>query len=452
MRTATQTTIQCPSCGQPITTSIQTLIDATQDIDAKARLLGGNLNTAHCPNCGHTAALAVPLLYHDASKELLIAYVPMELNLPQGEQEKRIGDLMNDLTRALPKEGFKGYMFNPRRALTLQGLVEQILEADGVTPAMMEAQRERVRLIQTLATTSEEALPALIKENDDKIDSQFLQTMSLIAQQTAQDGRPDMAEHLLRIQQLVVENSTYGQQILEAQAAQEEAVVGVAQAIEALGENASRSDIFELARQYADDEQRLQALVGLARPAFDYTFFQELTAYMDGASAEERESLDKLREQLLELTALVDQQAQFELRQAAGLLQELLNAPNPEELIRESLPLIDSTFMAVLMANIEQAQKQKNTEAVKRLQGILDIVNNLVWESMSPEMRFINELLGTESDAEVDARIAEGIAEFGDQLLEIIDGVEQAITGRDGNETVMKRLAFLRDRVAAALQ
>ena len=62
------------------------------------------------------------------------------------------------------------------------------------------------------------------------------------------------------------------------------------------------------------DDERLQALVGLARPAFDYSFFQDLSVKIGQAPAEARAGLEALRDKLLELTAIIDQQTQFALR------------------------------------------------------------------------------------------------------------------------------------------
>ena len=130
------------TAGVRSTRSVDTVIDPAQDPQAKARLLTGQLNTLRCPNCGNPVTVAAPVLYHDASKELLIAFMPMELNLTKDQQEKAIGDLMRELK--LPQQAMKGYVFQPRRALTMQDLIEQVLQADGVTPEMMEEQRDRV--------------------------------------------------------------------------------------------------------------------------------------------------------------------------------------------------------------------------------------------------------------------------------------------------------------------
>ncbi|MBZ0286307.1 MAG: CpXC domain-containing protein, partial [Anaerolineae bacterium] len=165
MPKATRMTIACPNCRQPINAVVENLIDATSDPEAKVRLLTGRTNTVQCPNCGVTSTVAAPMLYHDGSKELLISFMPMELGLPKEQQERMMGDLMRELTSQLPKESIRGYLFQPRQALTMQGLVDQILQADGVTPEMMEAQKATVRLIETLLQASDDALPEVVRQN-----------------------------------------------------------------------------------------------------------------------------------------------------------------------------------------------------------------------------------------------------------------------------------------------
>ena len=56
----------------------------------------------------------------------------------------------------LPKDNFKAYMFNPKRSLTMQGLIDQVLEADGITQEMLEEQRQRVQLVQQFIEADDE--------------------------------------------------------------------------------------------------------------------------------------------------------------------------------------------------------------------------------------------------------------------------------------------------------
>ena len=108
MAKPTRMTIQCPRCGQPVNAMVERIVDAGQDPQAKGRLLSGQLNGFQCSNCGLISNVAVPLVYHDADKELLITFVPMELGLPKDKQEKMIGDLLRDVMSTIPQEKMKG--------------------------------------------------------------------------------------------------------------------------------------------------------------------------------------------------------------------------------------------------------------------------------------------------------------------------------------------------------
>ena len=441
--------IQCPNCGQPFAAVVETVIDAGQDPQAKARLLSGQATTARCPNCGSPATVATPILYHDASNELLLVHVPMELNLPKQQQEKLVGDLMRELTSRLPKESMKGYLFQPKQALTMQGMIEQILQADGVTPEMMDAQRERVRLIEQFMSTPDDLLPSLVQQHDTSIDAQFLQTMTLMAQRMVQEGRVDVAEQVLATQQMVAENSTFGKQVLEQSRVQEEIIREVAEELEGMGQTADRDTFLNLAMGYAGDDQRLQALVGLARPAFDYAFFQDLTMRISQAPADDRDRLENLREQLLQLTAMVDQQTQMAVQQAAGLLQEIINSPDIDAAIRDNLPMFDDTFMAVLSANIQEAQRQSDIQLSGRLKQVYERVVATLRENMQPELRFINELLSIPDD-QARTMVAEQAASYGPPLLDMFDAVERVLESR-GETDILEKLALLREEAEQAL-
>ncbi len=440
--------IQCPNCGRPINAIVDTVVDAGQDPEAKAKLLTGSLNTVRCPNCGTPVTVAAPLIYHDASKELLIAFMPMELNLNKDQQERAIGDLMRELK--LPQTAMKAYVFQPRRALTMQNLIEQVLQADGVTPEMMEDQRVRVRLIETLMQTPDEQLTSVVEQHDEEIDAQFFQTITMMAQQMLNEGRPDFAEQLIQIQQIVASLSTFGQQLIEKSRVQEEIVAEVAEELQQLGDDATRDDFLQMSIRYADDEERLQALIGLARPAFDYTFFQELSVKTGQAPVDDRPALEALRDKLLELTAIVDQQTQAALREAAMLLQALVSAPDLEQAIQENLGLMDDTFMSVLSANIQEAERRGDIANSAKLKQVYERVLSLLRDNMQPELRFINDLLSTQTEEEAQTLLAQGAGEYGQALLEMMDAVEGVLASR-GDSPTLQKLIYLREQAAQVL-
>jgi hypothetical protein len=441
--------VQCPNCRQPVSAVVETVIDVAQDPQAKVRLLSGGVNNVRCPNCGTMVTIAAPLLYHDGSKELLLVYVPMEINLGNDQQERVVGDLMRELTGRLPKEAIRGYIFQPKRVLTLQGLIDSVLQADGVTPEMMEQQRARVRLIESFVAASDEQLAALVAEHDDQIDAQFLQTMTLMAQRMVQEGRTDVAEQVLATQQMVAEHSTFGKQLLEQSQLQEELVREVAGEIQALGAHPTRQSFMELAIRYASDENRLQALVGLVRPAFDEQFFQDLTLGIGQAPADQRDALETMRDRLQQFTAIVDQQTQMAVQHAATFLQELINSPDAETTIRENPELLDDTFMAVLNANIQESQRQGDTRLAGRLRSVYESILKVMRENMQPELRFLNDLLSLPED-EARGLLREQAGNYGAALLEMMDQVERILVSR-GDTEILERLAILRQEAEQVL-
>lgn len=448
---ARRATIQCPNCGQQINAIVETIIDPEQDPQAKARLLSGSVNVARCPNCGYAINMSTPILYHDASKELLLTYVPMELNLSKDQQEKAIGEMMRELTGRLPKEGMKGYLFQPKQMLTMQGLIDTVLQADGITPEMMDAQRKRVELVELLLQTPPDQLAEVIHEHDAEIDAPLFQTLTLMIQRMAQEGRGDIAEQMAMLQQYLLAESSVGQNMIAQTQQQEATVQAVAADLDALKQDATRADFLDLAARYADDDQKLQALVGLARPAFDYQFFQDMTAHVGQVPAAERDAWEALRERLLELTAAVDQQAQAVVQGAAQLLAAMLSAgENLDALIQESLPLLDDTFLAVLQANIQEAERQKNIQASAQLKALYERIINALRANMRPELQFINDLLAASSEEEARQMIAEQADTYGAPLLEMMQAVEELLASR-GEENVRQRLASLRDVAAEAL-
>jgi hypothetical protein len=129
------------------------LFDVAQDPGLKSQLLSGMANFVQCQVCGYQGALATPIVYHDPDKELLLTYVPAEIGLPRDEQEKLIGGLINQAVNRLPADKRKGYLLTPQAHLTMQGLIERILEADGITKEMIKAQQDKLDFLQKLSGT-----------------------------------------------------------------------------------------------------------------------------------------------------------------------------------------------------------------------------------------------------------------------------------------------------------
>lgn len=443
MQTTKKIDFTCPSCGFQTTAPVTTIIDPAANPEAKELLLTGQLNAIQCPNCGTRSTAATPLLYHDASKEMLITFTPMQLNMSSDESDKLIGSLMNELTKSLDSAGAKAYIFRPREALTMQGLIEQVLETDGVTREMMDEQKERSRLVQMFLQTDPSTYEDLVAEHDDKLDAQFFQTMTIIAQRYAQEGRTHLAEEVLAVQQRLAELSTVGQEIIQQTQAQEQIVTEIAQALQSLSESPTPADVINLVQPHADDDDRLQAFVGLARPLFEYNFFQALTERIGKSPADERPKLEQLRDKILEYTQIIDQQAQMRMQAAANVLRQILGSPDIDAAVRNNLQYIDDTFMSVLEMNIQAAEQEQDMSAATRLKTVREHVLTILQESMNPEMRFINDLLSAKSEADARQLIEQRASEFGPDLLEMFDAISEVMISQ-GQTHIADRLQLLR--------
>lgn len=433
-------TIRCSNCGQPIQARIVSFLDAQKEPALKAQLVNQQLNRVQCSSCGTVNTVGVPLLYHDASKELLVAMVPMELNVTKDQMERIIGDLM----KMLPRENFKGYMFSPKRALTMQGLIEMVLQADGVTPDMINDAKARTQLVQQFVEANDDELTALIDQHDATIDARFIQTFSSLAQRLAQSGRTDMAQAVLATQQVVVERSSFGKELQAQQARQQEVVAQVADELEGLGEDASTADFLRVAVSYAGDEAKIQALVGLIRPVLDDGFFALLdTEIASTADAAHRESLESMKAMMTELIVLVDQQAQARMSNAFQFLQALVNAPNIEEMLQANAGMIDEAFMSVLTGNLQEAERRRDIQLGARLKQVYEAVVGMINQTMPPEVQFLNQLLSVDDQTAVQL-LGEGLKHFGPNLVDLLARTAEMVA-EQGRADLGQRLRELHD-------
>jgi hypothetical protein len=445
MSQVVRTTLGCPRCGNNFQAIIEQIIDVGRDPQAKARFLSGRVNMVTCPNCGHTMAVGTPMLYHDPAKELMIIFVPMELNISTEERERVIGDLTRRAIDSIPQEQRKAYLLTSKQALTIPGMIDMILDADGITAEMRDAQRQKMQVVNLFLQAGPDQWPSLIDEQAAFIDGEFLQMIIVTAENAAETGKPQVAEALISLYNFMVQNTPAGQELMHAAQAQEETVRAVAEELQAMGDDMSREDFLNLVLSYAGNQDRVQAVAGLMRPALDYQFFQELTARIDAADGDERQKLEGLRDQLLELTSLIDQQTQAVLQRAADNLRVILNSEDIEAAIRPRLDQIDDTFLAVLQANLQAARQHNDGRTAERLQVVLDKIMEILRDSAPPQLQFINEVMTTDTEEEAEDLIVERAPDFGPELLDLMDAVAADLDESEQPDAAarMRRLADL---------
>lgn len=443
MASIASTTVICPNCRQPFSAQVQQVFDVTQDPAAKNSFLRWRPPVARCPRCGYNGALATPLVYHDADKELLLVHVPLELGMRQGDQERTIGALTNRIINALPPERRKGYLLTPRMSLSYQGMVDAVLNADGITPEMINAQRERIELIERLMHATDVELPVIAKENDAKLDGSFFQMLSASIESAAGEGQQQVAQQLASLRERLLPHTSIGRRAQRQAAAIDELR-------QAAGEKGVSPELLLDRLISAQDEAVVEALVAATRPLIDYNFFIMLAERIGAADGRgdkaEAERLKGLREKILTVTAELDKRDRAVLDHAAGTLRSILQAPDMDAALRDHAQEIDDAFMAVLEANLEAAQQAGQQQALQRLQLLSTKIMELVQAGAPPEIQFINEILGVENEADLDRLLQENREKLSPELLGLMADIADNMRENERPE-VAERLDQLRGKM-----
>ncbi len=315
-------TTPCPRCRQPILAEIQQLFDLAVDPKAKQRLLSGASNIVQCPNCGYQGAISTPIVYHDPEKQLLLTYFPPELGFSANDQERLIGPLINQVINRLPPEKRMAYLLNPQPMFTFDSLIQRILEADGITREMIQAQQDRLNLLQRLlGTSTAETRLEIIRQEEKLIDAEFFTLLGRLVEVSLAQGDQTSARALASIQKELMTETEFGRQ-LSIQVKETEAAVKSLQ--EASKKGLTREMLLNLMIE-APTEIRLSTLVSMTHSALDYSFFQILTERIENTQGDEKQKLIELREKLLAQTREINQAIKSSKRKR--LSQELEKNP-----------------------------------------------------------------------------------------------------------------------------
>jgi len=430
-----KTTISCPQCRQPVAADITRLFDVSQDPQAKQILLSGAYNLIQCPNCGYQGQAPTPIVYHDPDKELLLTFFPPELSVPVNQQEQMIGPMINKVMESLPMEKRKAYLFKPETMLTRQRLMERILEEDGITPEMLESQQKRLNFLQRLASTSPDVRAEVIKQEEELVDEELLMILGRLIQSAAASGEEESTQVLAGLQQEILENTEYGQEIL-AQAKEQQAAMEDLE--KASKEGLTREKLLDLIIEAADSEIRLVTLVSMARGGLDYAFFQLLSERIQRASGEQQAKLTELRENLLEMTNEIDKAIKEQQGLAKQLLDEILEQEDIEEATMEALPSINEIFLDVLRSEIQKARKEEAQDKLAKLQKVANAIQKV--SSPGANIDLIEALIRAENDDAINAILDENAEELTDEFMQFLMNLLNQTQQQKGQEATAEKL------------
>ncbi|OAN40828.1 hypothetical protein A6A03_19225 [Chloroflexus islandicus] len=424
--------LACPSCGTRFRSLVYTIVDGGEQPELKAALLTGQLNVAVCPGCGLASMLSAPLIYHDAGKQLFLVYVPQELNSQPKEIEQFVGDASAFMLRALPADAPRGYLLAPRRFLTLQSLIEAIYEADGVSAEDLRRQNRYVEILTELVNLVEDdaQFTEAAQRYTAELTPEFFATLDAFINAT-NDAQAHMRTMLIKVREKL--------QAHVARAAALAAAEEVKAAIERL-------------RTASDDE--LPAAVHELRPLIDYGFFELWTEQIEAAEAAgdtaTAQMLTARRTRILELVEAIDRAAQELFERGSALIDAVLSTPDPVAALRERAAEVDEGLLTVISASIAAAHHAGSVELVEQLEKLATAAQDIIESRLSPEDRFINELLAQETTAEATRLLRKNVTKITPDLARRLNE-RAAEEEKRANQAVAERLRQLAREASALL-
>jgi hypothetical protein len=427
--------IQCPQCGNTYTSPVITMIDVGAVPELRSYFLSGQLNMAVCPKCNTAIMLEVPLVYHDPKAEFLAIYFPQQLNIPELEKQKMIGELTQTLMRSLPPEQRKGYFLNPRQFVSRQNLTDAVYGTMGISQEELDRQRKKAKLVEQLMVFADDpkGLQMMIKGNDAQLDGEFFGILNGMLEQANATGDEKSKGRLEMLRENLLPVTTWGKRAQKQRTA-----------VESLKDLKSSEEFLD--RIIRGDEDEVAAMVLAARPALNYSFFEELTKRVDAAQGAEKDRLVGLRDRLVDLTQQLDEATRAGIEESVKLLQEIINSPNPRSAVHEHAEEIDDMFMNVLTRNMESAEQKGDRTLLERLSMVYEEIMTLMQASAPPEVQFINELVMAPWPDGTRQILSDNRDQVTPELLDLIGQMaeEMAKDGQEGSAEMVKRLRDIR--------
>jgi len=440
-----RTQITCPRCQTPYSADVHQIIDVGQQPRLKELLLSGALNVAQCPNCGAVTQVATPMLYHDPEHELFMVHVPMEMSLPQAEQERMIGDLVRQAMDQLPAEKRRGYMLQPQTIISMQRFLEKILETEGVTPEMLARQRKQAELLEQLLAADKQRQTELIEENADEIDETFFAMLRSMMEMADNANQEERSLKLLNLQAKLYRDTEYGRKLERQQ-----------QALHALSREAKKEDGLTpkllLKHILANRSEPLvvDALVAAGQAALNYEFFMLLSERIEKRKKAnlKTDDLEQLRDRLLAYQQSLEQESRQIVEAAQDTLREILEAGDPQAAVRDRIQDLDETFLYVLSAHMAEAERRGDKDYAAELARVQTAVMDEIERQAPPEIRLFNQLMRQTDEAEQRRLLSENEQLVTPEFVEMLEAIGEQV-GSSRDEEFRQRLKKLQQLVKA---
>lgn len=438
--------IQCPGCGTPYQVPVFTIIDFGANPELRPALLSGQINVASCPSCGMGGPLSSPLLVHDPEHAFLGVFVPPAAARDDMQGQRMIGELTQTLMRRLPTEARKGYLLQAKQFTDWQRFMEALWEFEGVTPEMLRRQRDQSALLQRLAglANDRKALELAVERDKSLIDEDFF---GMIDRLLMMAGNDPQAAPFIELRRQLLDMTEAGATVK----AREQKVRAL---LERIDEESTREDVLDLLIEAWTDpeggEEMGATLAAAVFPAIDYQFLVDLGARIDAAAGAQKETLEELRELLVAMQEQQRQSRAGSAQQSQAILQEILQSTDVRTTLREYADYLDENFLGLLAGNIQAAQKNNATAAVRRLTEIYQAAMEILQESMPDDLRLLNQLLSAPDANAARALLKENRAMVNREFHESVSRLEGEMRSA-GRTELADRLKTLRGQIALML-
>lgn len=445
-----RTQIKCPQCAAPAAADVYQIIDIDREPELKQLLMSGALNVAQCRNCGWYGQVAMPLVYHESAHDLLISFVPMELNLPYAEQERMMGQLVRRVVENVPAQKRRAYLLQPQQMFRWQTFVERVLETEGITREMLERQRRQMDLLQTLARADAATVEQLFAERADDLDETFIAMVQATLQQAAEAQQEQLVIALSNVQARLMRATPAGRRVEKRQLA----LHAMNRDAQAEGGASPQVLLKHVLRHQADDDV-VDALVA-ASGALSYEFFAGLSAAVDDAAragdAATVNRLTDLRTRLLKLYDDMRAASEKALSEARELVKQVAAAADKPAALQAASARIDDLFLMALEQELAQARQDLDLARSSALQEVQRLIEDALRHNPQVQMQFITGLLQAPSETAVRQMLDENADLINEDLLMLFDMLgEQAAEAPPQLQTRLKHLrALIAGRVLSA--
>ncbi|MEZ4674582.1 MAG: hypothetical protein R2932_10095 [Caldilineaceae bacterium] len=200
--------------------------------------------------------------------------------------------------------------------------------------------------------------------------------------------------------------------------------------------------------QGEDGDSIANGLISAVIPMLDYQFLMVVSERLETAGDErEREHLEALRQTILAMQEQQRAAQQQMAQQMQAVLQEVLQAPDLKAKLQEYAEIIDESFLQLLAANIQNAQRNNSTAAARRLQQVYDAAVELMRDQMPEEMRLLNELMSAPDKATVSQLLRDNRAKLTPEFSASMQAIEGELRS-GGRKELADRIKSLRGQIA----